>query len=216
MRQVLCSDSTEWIKGITQMDSVITSLPDREETTLELDAWKKWFVEMVRTILLKTRDYAVFYQTDRKIDGGVLSKADLLLEAARQAGVALRFHKIVLRRAVGKIDLFRPTYTHLMCFSKHLHSGKATPDVFERGDMTYPNAMGARAVQFVCKFIKDNSETKTIYDPFCGQGSVLAIAEKFGFNSVGVEILPEQCEKARTLAVKLAPSKNELSPNPLH
>lgn len=208
MRQVLCSDTTQWIKTVEQMDSVITSLPDREETLLEFDVWKSWFVDMVAEIMLKTRDYSIFYQTDRKINGGILSKADLLLEAGRRAGVPLIFHKIVLRRAVGKIDLFRPTYTHLMCFSKSLHSGKATPDVFERGDMTYPNAMGARAAQVACKFIKDNSDTKTIYDPFCGQGSVLAISEEFGFDSIGVEILPEQCDKARTLAVKLSPASH--------
>jgi len=201
MRQILCSDTTEWLKSVTEMDSVITSLPDREETDMDFITWKQWFVNRAGEIMAKTRDYAIFYQTDRKMMGGVLSKASLLFIASRSVGVPLRWHKIVLRRDAGKIDLFRPTYTHLMCFSRNLGSGKATPDVFERGEMTYPNAMGTKACEVACQFIKDNSKTKTIYDPFCGQGSVLAIAEKFGFDAVGVDILPEQCDKARELKV---------------
>jgi hypothetical protein len=215
MRQVICSDTTEWLKTIPELDSVITSLPDKEETDMSFGAWKAWFINTVYEILTKTKNYAIFYQTDRKVNGEVLSKARLLFNAANKAVMPLRWHKIVLRRDAGKIDLFRPTYTHLICFSKALKSGKATPDVFERGEMTYPNAMGTTACEVACQFIKDNSDTKVIYDPFCGQGSVLAMAERFGFDAVGVEILPEQCDKARKLAVNSGSVNNEVVPSSL-
>ena len=40
-------------------------------------------------------------------------------------------------------------------------------------------------------------------DPFCGWGSVPAIANAMGLDSVGVEILPEFCEKSRQLKVSM-------------
>lgn len=200
-REVICADTKSWIKDIADfsLDAIITSLPDKEETNLSLEEWEDWFVNMVGLVIWKTKSYAIFYQTDRKVDGHLLDKSYLLNLGAKAVGAKLLWHKIVLKRGVGVVDLFRPTYTHMLCFSFDHKSGKATPDVIQAGKMMYKNAMGLEACEFAVNFIKNNSDAKMIADPFCGQGSVLKVANDNGFDSLGVDILSEQCELAKKI-----------------
>lgn len=199
-REVIQADTTKWIKTIDKMDSVITSLPDKEETSFDsFKEWKNWFIDIVSEIIKKTKDYAIFYQTDRKTSGKIISKSYLLNKGNEKAGGSLMWHKIALRRDVGKIDLFRPSYTHFLCFSLNKTSGRAIPDVVNRGEMLYNNAMGMDVCKMCCEFIRKKSDTKTIYDPFCGYGSVLKVANDFNFNSVGIEILEDSCKIAKKL-----------------
>lgn len=199
MREVICADASEILKSEKEFDSIVTSLPDREETGMQFDEWQAWFTEMVRLIVSKVKNYAIFYQTDRKVDGHIIDKSFLVNYGIMSGGGHTIFHKVCLRRDPGKIDLFRPTFTHLICASRNLKSGKATLDVIHRGKTIYPNAMGYEACDLALRFIRDNSDTKKIVDPFCGRGSVLLFAEKYGFETFGIEIDPAQCEYARTL-----------------
>jgi hypothetical protein len=207
MRDVFTADTAEWLKSQERFDAVVTSLPDAEETNMTSEAWEKWFVEMVAEIIKRTESYAVFYQTDRKIAGRCIDKSYLVHEGARIAGANMMWHKIMLRRDVGKVDLFRPTYTHLLCFSRTGTSGTATPDVLHAGEMIYKNAMGLGACRFAVEFIKTNSDATTITDPFCGRGSVLAVANSMGLDAVGVEILPEYAAASRELELSLPTSR---------
>ena len=201
-REVINGDTNEWIKGQVEFDAVITSLPDSEETSMNMEQWEFWFSDMVKEIVERTRTYAIFYQTDRRYNGAIIDKAFLASLGAQRAGARTIFHKIALRRNVGSVDLFRPSYTHLICYSKSQTAGKASPDVITTGPMIYNNAMGMNACTFAVQFIKDHSDAKMIVDPFCGQGSVLAVAESMGFDTIGVEILSEYADLSRQLFVK--------------
>ena len=183
--------------------AVVTSLPDSEEIGQTPEQWRGWFVEAagLAMALAEPLAPAVFYQTDRKADGQTHSKAALLLKAAEARGVRLLWHKIVLRRRVGAVDLHRPGYTHLMAFSAKGRPGSATPDVIECGDMIYPNAMGLKAASFAVRFAGGFS--RQIIDPFCGRGTVPAVADALGFDAIGVDIDPEQCERAAALSLRL-------------
>lgn len=110
-RTVICGDATAFIKKENWFQSVVTSLPDAEETNMDLSVWQKWFIECVSELVSKTKEYAIFYQTDRKINGELVSKANLVFKGIERAGGKILFHKIILRRGVGKIDLFRPGFT---------------------------------------------------------------------------------------------------------
>lgn len=91
----------------------------------------------------------------------------------------------------------------MICATKTGKPGKPTPDVIERGQMIYDNAMGLNAVRASLEFIRTNGkQTDLITDPFCGRGTILAAANKMGFNSVGCDIDEEQCKKARLLKFK--------------
>ena len=60
------------------------------------------------------------------------------------------------------------------------------------------------AVGFIFKFLQRWGATaiQQVIDPFVGRGTTLAMAEKYGFSSVGIDNDRYQCEKARELTVK--------------
>jgi hypothetical protein len=205
-RQVLCADALQWMPEHPGEFAVVTSLPDAleagftaEQWGRDLERWRDWFINAARLAMLcaAPEAAAIFYQTDRKAEGGLISKPRLLQAAAEPIGARLLWHKIALRGPPGSIDLFRPTYCHLIAFSQKAGSGKASADVFERGKLLYKNAMGMTAAEVACNHAGKSG--RTILDPFCGQGSVLAIANRLGFNAIGIDLDAEQCAKAARL-----------------
>jgi tRNA G10 N-methylase Trm11 len=41
-----------------------------------------------------------------------------------------------------------------------------------------------------------------VFDPFCGVGTVLAVANALGVDALGVELSRKRCEQSRTLRVR--------------
>lgn len=203
-KRIVCADAIAWMAGASERGAIVTSLPDPDEIGLTPEEWRGWFVEAAGRAMsmAKPSAPAIFYQTDRKAGGETHSKAGLLLEAAHARGLRMLWHKIVLRRRPGSTDLHRPGYTHLMAFSAAGKPGPASPDVMERGDMIYPNAMGLVAARFAVEFA--GSFDRLIIDPFCGRGTVPAVADALGFDAIGVDIDPAQCERASRLRLALA------------
>lgn len=206
MRQVHCGDALAWLakQPDGSLPNVLTSLPDWSETKIKTRAaYEAWFVKAVDLILRKTnpKGYAIFLQTDRKTAGEWLAKDCLLQAGSEKAGVPLRWHKIVLRKQLNIVDTMRPTYSHLMAFSKRGRPGKASPDVIPFSARTYNNGMGVQATEYAVNFIKKHSGSKehTIVDPFSGRGTVLAVANNAGMRAIGVDILPSQCAASRKL-----------------
>jgi hypothetical protein len=201
MREVICADSIDWMNQTEARGAVVTSLPDADECGFDLAYWKEWFVEAAKLSmgLALPNAPAIFYQTDRKSNGELISKSYLCHRAANELGYVCLWDKVVLRRDVGKVDLFRPTYTHLICFSKEGKPGVATPDVMPAGAMIYDNAMGMTAAVMAVKFAGQISPL--IIDPFCGRGTIIAVANAYGYKSIGVDILEDQCVKARALQI---------------
>lgn len=204
-REVICDDSLEWMdasseKGV-RFKAIVTSLPDMEEIGKDKDGWEKWIIDACTSIMrvLDDNGVVIFYQTDRKFKGEILDKKTLISNHFFENMYKSIFNKIVLKQKIETINLFRPGYTNMFGFSINAKSGKATPDVIECGQMIYKNAMGMRACSAAIEFITSVVDTDTIFDPFCGQGSVLKISNEMGYNSIGIDILPEQVEKAKSL-----------------
>ena len=59
--------------------------------------------------------------------------------------------------------------------------------------------MGVEACRVACRFLREESETTRVVDPFCGHGTVLAVANEMGFDALGVDLSARQCKKARRL-----------------
>lgn len=202
-KQIICADALDWMRATDVRGAVVTSLPDSEEIGQMPEQWRGWFIEAagLAMVLAVPTAPAIFYQTDRKAGGQTHSKAGLLLEAAAARNIPLLWHKIVLRRRPGTVDIHRPGFTHLMAFSVNGKPGAASPDVIERGDMIYPNAMGLKAASFAVRFAGGLS--RRIIDPFCGRGTVPAVADALGFDAIGVDIDKAQCERATALSLRL-------------
>lgn len=199
-RQVICQDAIVWLADKKGMfDSIVTSIPDESEVGLGMEEYEPFFKNAAKLCLnaVKPDGYCIFLQTDRKYRG-IFPKDYYVMHEAFQLGFRLVWHKIALRTDPGKADLFRPTYSHMLCFSKNSGPGKSTPDVLYRGPTTYGNAFGKDAVISVISFLK-TMKIRTVVDPFVGSGTTLAIANHLGMSAVGVDIDPKQCEKAKKL-----------------
>lgn len=206
-RTVWCEDALPWLERNTPLlgCSVITSLPDVSGFAgLGLPEWRGWFIAAAGLTLSATPDdgVTIFYQTDIKRDGSWVDKSYLCHRAAEQQGASLLWHKIACRKPAGQVNLGRPAYSHLLCYSRGVrdHSATAYPDVLTTtGEMTWSQAMGLEACKLACKYVLSHTSTRTIVDPFCGWGSVLAVANALGMNAVGVELAKKRAKKARSL-----------------
>ena len=208
-RTVHQGDGVAWLaaQSFTTDHAIITSLPDVSEIpALGFDAWRAWFISTVALACRQLTDdaVAIFYQTDIKRDGRWVDKSFLVQLGAEAAGSTLLWHKLVCRVAPGITTFGRPAYAHLLCFSKKLRlpHGHATPDVLPNlGEMTWSRAMGTSACTAAAKFVLAETKCRTVVDPFCGVGTMLAIANSHGMASVGVELTRRRAAKARTLTI---------------
>jgi len=208
-RTIHCTDGVAWLERqrFDEGVAVITSLPDVSELTLGFEAWREWFSETTRLVCerLHPRGVAVFFQTDIKRDGRWVDKAYLVQRGAERAGSSQLFHKVVCRAPVGMTTFGRPAYAHLLAFSRDLRvePGESTADVLPRlGEMPWARAMGVEACEAAVTFVKERAQAKVVVDPFCGLGTVLAVANRHGLEAIGVELSRKRAEKAQTLEVR--------------
>lgn len=200
-----CTWLSQWVPQSTT--SFIGSLPDYSEfPQLSLSQWQEWFTYTAELILEKTSDEGVtfFFQSDIKVDGYWIDKAFLCQLAAKKLNRHLVFHKIFCRTPVGKATFGRPAYSHLLCFTKNLKINleKSTPDVIENlGDKTWERGTGLEACMTMAKFIKEQTQSELVINPFCGHGSILAALEYCGLNSIGIEKSRKRALKAEQVKV---------------
>lgn len=209
-RTVYCTDGVEWVRtaALPSHCAFVTSMPDSSEVpALGFDGWRKWFASTARLICAAAAEnqVAIFFQTDVKREGTWVDKAFLVSLGAEQAGVSCLWHKVVCRAPAGMTTFGRPAYAHLLCFSRglRLEKGQASADVLPRlGEMTWARAMGVEACEAVAVFLKTHTSCKTVIDPFCGVGTMLAVANGHGLDAIGVELSAKRAEKARQLTLR--------------
>lgn len=186
--------------------SVVTSLPDVSEVGMPLPVWRSWFLEAVKLALDCAPDAgaAVFFQSDIKHEGRWVDKGAMVVRAAEDAGASVLFHKIICRRQPGMFSHGRPGYTHLIGVSRGMRCPDELPipDVItDAGPQLWVRAMGLRAAAHAVRFARDQACAQVILDPFCGVGTVLAVANACGLEAIGVEKSRKRCEKASTVSV---------------
>lgn len=200
-RTIVCMDALKWLPTQKNLSAIVTSVPEMEEVGLTLNEYEPFLRSAAQKCFAAVRGdgYVVFLQTDRKKNGWI-DKSYLISDEARASGWKMLWHKIALRQEPGTSGLFRPTYSHMLCYSKTGKTGKLFPDVIRRGEVTYENAFGIDAVMAVLSYLKAQG-VKTVVDPFVGSGTTVAIANKIGLSAVGVDIDKAQCAKAKKMVV---------------
>jgi len=210
-RAVHHADALTWLPAHAPLvgASVVTSLPDVSELPrLTFVEWQRWFEDAAALIMRSVADegVAIFFQSDIRHAGLWVDKGALVARAAERAGLGLLFHKIVCRKPPGTITFGRAGYAHLLAFARapRLGARHGSPDVIADGGFKPGvKAMGAAACALACRFIRAETPTRTVVDPFCGHGTVLAVANALGLDAVGVDISARMCRRARALRIDL-------------
>jgi hypothetical protein len=209
-RTVHHADALAWLAERGRIDgaSVVTSLPDVSELPgLGLDGWRRWFTDAAALTMRSVGDdgVALFFQSDIRRDGVWIDKGALISGAAGQSGMSLLFHKIVCRLPPGTPSFGRASYAHLLGFARAPKPPRhASPDVIPDGGFKPGNkSMGVNACVEACRVVRGETPTRTVLDPFCGWGTVLAVANSMGLDAIGVDLSPRMCRRARTLQLAL-------------
>jgi hypothetical protein len=208
-RIVHVEEAVSWLRAHPAIPgaSLVGSLPDRSEfPRLSLAEWKEWFIDAARATIESTpaEGATLFFQSDIKCDGEWVDKAYLCQKAAEAAGTRLVFHKIACRVPPGNVTFRRPGYTHLLAFSRTIEppTALATADVLPVGEKDWPRGTGIEAARAICAFIRDVAKSRTLVNPFCGTGSLLAMANHLGLDAIGIEMSARRAERARALEVR--------------
>lgn len=206
MRTIVQGDALAWLASneAAPHTSVVTSLPDVSElSAFDLPAWKQWFVATAALVMRWTPEVAIFYQSDIRFRGALVDKGYLVLRAAEEVGADVLFHRVVCRRPAGTVSHGRPSWSHLIAVSRGGWSPARSPgpDVLEGGEMLWSKGMGVGACRESCRWLRENTGTTMVVDPFCGLGTVVAVAESMGFEALGVELGAKRCKQARALQV---------------
>jgi hypothetical protein len=210
-REVVCADAIPWLRARGRIDGAcaVTSLPDVSEVGTTLEKWRPWFLDAVRLVIdtVPAESAAIFFQSDIKRDGVWIDKGALVTRAAEDAGARILFHKIVCRRPAGMLTPGRPGFTHLLAVSRVMKCPDVLPipDVIaDAGEQKWVRAMGVRAAAHAVRFAKEHVGARLIVDPFCGVGTVLAVANALGLDALGVEKARKRCAQAEVLTVTAA------------
>ncbi len=217
-RRVIHAEALAWMAAnpADSGTSVVTSLPDVSELQdLSLDAWRTWFIDAARRVIqwVPERGLAIFYQSDVRIGGKWIDKSYLINRAIEDAGASLVWHKLVCRKPPGSVALGRPSYSHMLCATMTdravpRHPG---PDVLaDAGHMPWSKAMGVAACTVACRFLREETATRVVVDPFCGRGTVLAVANAMGFDALGVDVGAKRCRAARAMVIGVELSEREV------
>lgn len=214
-RDVVQAEALSWLEAhpAEPGTSVITSLPDVVEVPeLGFDRWRAWFIDAARRVVrwLPRDGVAVFYQSDIRRGGAWVDKGYLVARAADDESAPLLWHKIVCRHPPGTVTHGRASYSHMICVAREVRSPPRAPgpDVLVgAGFMPWSKAMGVDACRLACRFLRDETPTRTVVDPFCGHGTALAVANLFGFDAIGVDRSARRCRAARRLRLDDAEPK---------
>jgi hypothetical protein len=211
-RHIHHADALDWLAAHPAHPgaSLVTSLPDVAELGRSEDHWRGVFTAAARLCLeaVPPAGIAVFVQTDNKQTAGWTSKARLVMGAAEDLGVPLLWHKLVLRRPAGALVRGRPGYSHLLAFSREARVPRergGTDVLSEPGHRPWTHSIGTRPARFAVETILAHSpETTVLLNPFCGEGTVVAVAEALGLDCIGIERNRKRARRAGVLRYLVA------------
>jgi tRNA1(Val) A37 N6-methylase TrmN6 len=189
MHQIL--DSREFRDK--KFECILTGLPDMEEIrnlSESKNRYLGWIKQVLVLLFSRIEDdgYVIFLQTDRKKDGEWIQKSNYISSIAQELGFKCMWDKIMLYREEGKIHLQRPSYGHILCFSKRGTPGTAFADVIDGFKRLYKNGTPIKPLVYICKYFLKPKGINHILDPFAGMGTVSLVCKRFNISSTNIEI----------------------------
>jgi len=153
--------------------------------------------------------YVIFSQTNRKLNGSVLSQSVYYTQKMMELGFELKTEKIIPRNEVGKFDMFHFTYQHFMAFSKEgkqpmIGADQTDLSIFRRdiivdqqrdvvkGQKTWSLSFCRGIIKAFGQTINKDLTKLTLIDPFAAAGPTLYVANELGMKWWGAEIEPHK------------------------
>jgi len=187
------------------VDLTFTSLPDISQTPFQKDIAKYQELqnnacdEMSR--ITKPNGFVVISQTDRKINGEILTNHITYHNAMTRNGFKLKDYKIMVRNyPVDKKDMYYFNYQHCLIFTKKgtiKRNGEFLKNILVYDTVKMKNMKGPlqlyvwneKFIKLMINYLsKDNDK---IFDPFAGSGIVPYIAKNLNRQYLGCEISEE-------------------------
>ena len=167
---------------------IITSPPDFSEIGLSLKesyyTWIKGYIENFNPI----NGFATICITDRRGNGGVITKHKEVIDAFQSIGWEVHSYKIWVKSF--NIDLYKLPYQHLITFTQNKRKVPPTKKILEDIFCIKPSGFkNSMPVEICSRHINCFTELgEVVYDPFLGSGTT-AIACKLNERRwVGSEI----------------------------
>lgn len=183
------------------IDLIFTSCPDLSQTDFDkstngINSYQEFQKEAMKHFsrIVKEDGFVVICQTDRRVNGSILSNHMWYARCLEENGMTLKDYKIVVRNQVGKKDMFYFTFQHMLVYTYTgtiKRGGEWLRDMY----VDKQDKIGNQSVwsQDFCKFIVGHltEEGDTVIDPFAGVGPVLIAARSLNRKWWGAEITDE-------------------------
>ena len=174
-----------------EYDYIITSPPDFDEIGADTKNIQPYidFLKERFSLFNPKNDVVTIFVSDRKAEGTVIQKHNIICSIMSDNGWVLKSQKIWVKKE-DTIDMFRHGYTFILTFGRNNSKHPLLPDVFSEKfvpatpEYTYnfsPNIVK----QFIEKYTNKN---EIVFDPFMGSGTTGRMCEKMNRRWIGFEL----------------------------
>jgi DNA modification methylase len=187
-------------------DYIITSPPDFDEIGADTKNIQPYidFLKERFSLFNPKNDVVTIFVSDRKAEGTVIQKHNIICSIMSDNGWVLKSQKIWVKKE-DTIDMFRHGYTFILTFGRNNSKHPLLPDVFSEKfvpatpEYTYnfsPNIVK----QFIEKYTNKN---QIVFDPFMGSGTTAIVCVEHNRKYVGSEIIEVTCKIAENRISKI-------------
>ena len=205
--QFVLGDCYEVMKEIDDksVDLVFTSPPDISQTQYNTDIKNYQVFQRIATTsfsrIVKNEGFVLIAQTDRKINGEILTNHITYYQSMVELGWKLKDYKIIVRNyPVDKRDMYTFNYQHCLIFTKK-GTIKRSGD-FLKNIMIYDtkkmkgfsgplqlHMWNENFIELMLEYL--TKENDKVIDPFAGSGVVPYVAKRMNRQYLGCEINKE-------------------------
>ena len=199
-------DCLDTLNRNLEYDYVITSPPDFDEIGADTKNIQPYidFLKERFSLFNPKNDVVTIFVSDRKAEGTVIQKHNIICSIMSDNGWVLKSQKIWVKKE-DTIDMFRHGYTFILTFGRNNSKHPLLSDVFSEKfvpatpEYTYnfsPNIVK----QFIEKYTNKN---EIVFDPFMGSGTTAIVCVEHNRKYVGSEIIEVTCKIAENRISKI-------------
>lgn len=199
-------DCLETLGRGLKYDYIITSPPDFDEIGADTKNTKPYvdFLTQRFSLFNPIGNAVTIFVSDRKADGTIIQKHNIICDIMSSNGWVLRSQKIWVKKE-DTIDMFRHGYTFILTFGRNGSKHPLLPDVFTE---KFIPATKSYTYNFSPNIVKQfievyTSEGDTVYDPFMGSGTTAGVCIETNRGYIGSEIVEDTFKLSNEKITKL-------------